>query len=241
MRLLKSRIHHWSSSKFANWIRGVDKPYALEWGQWSKWQKEQRDKRPFRYWLSDTVLNKLQDILYFPLDIYYTFKIYVRNRYIDKVQYLHTGLEPGQYYDLDHRILYGLFNELVDFVELELSLSMKHDTAKKYKFVRGRCQEAQDDYFRWAVHLKHQGRLTEQAKASRTIKELYEWWKYIRPQRKEPYDDPAFGDIDDMLDNKKFKKKKQLYKKAYDLEKEHDDEDTKMLIQLIMVRNHLWS
>jgi len=241
MKLSKSRIHYWNCSKFANWIRGENKPYALEWHKWDEWHKEQKQKRPIRYWLSDTFLKKLQDIVYFPVDVYRTVKIYIRNRYIDKIQYLHTGLKLGEYYDLDYRILHGLFNELVDFVELELASLRRWDKDKNYKFVKGRYQEAQDDYFRWANHLKHQGRLTEQAKASRKIKELYEWWKYIRPQRKNPYDNDSLGDIDDILDNKRFKKKKKLYEKAYDLEQEHDDEDTRMLIELIKIRNHLWT
>lgn len=241
IRLHKSRVHYWSSSKIANWIRGENKPYALEWDEWDKWHNNQKKLHPFRYWISETFLNQLQNIVYFPIDVYHTIKIYIRNRYLDKIQYLHTGLKPGEYYDLDHRILHGLFNELVDFVELELAHLSKWDKDKKYKFVKGRCQEAQDDYFRWAIHLKHQGRLTEQAKASRKIKELYEWWKYIRPQRKEPYADPCLGDIDDILDKQKFKKKQKLYKEAYDLEKKYDDEDTEMLIELIKVRNHLWT
>lgn len=241
MRLIKSRVHYWNCSKFANWVRGEDKPLVLEWGQWGEWKKEQEKKRPIRYWLSDTFLNKLQDIVYFPIDVYHTVKIYIRNRYIDKIQYLHTGLKPGEYYDLDHRMLHGLFNELVDFVELELAHLSKWNKDKKYKFVKGRCQEAQDDYFRWAIHLKHQGRLTEQAKASRKIKELYEWWKYIRPQRKDPLDNPALGDIDDILDNKNFKKKQKLYKRVYELEEKYDDEDTEMLIELIKIRSHLWT
>ena len=241
MRLIKSRVHYWNCSKFANWIRGEDKPLVLEWGQWGEWKKEQEKKRPIRYWLSDTFLNKLQDIVYFPIDVYHTVKIYIRNKYIDKIQYLHTGLKPGEYYDLDHRILHGLFNELVDFVELELAHLSKWNKDKNYKFVKGRCQEAQDDYFRWANHLKHQGRLTEQAKASRKIKELYEWWKYIRPQRKDPLDNPALGDIDDILDNKNLKKKQKLYKRVYELEEKYDNEDTEMLIELIKIRSHLWT
>lgn len=240
MRLLKTRIHHWNCSKFADLIRGENKPYALELDEWDKWHKDQKKKRPFRYWISETFLNQLQNIVYFPFDIYHTIRIYIRNRYIDKIQYLKTGLEPGRYYDLDHRILHGLFNELVDFVELVLPRSMEYDTAKKYKFVKGRCQEAQDDYFRWVVHLKHQGQLTEQAKANRKIKELYEWWKYIRPQRKEPYGDDCLGDVDDIIDGKKLKEKQKLYKLAYDLEKQHDDEDTEMIIELIKIRHHLW-
>ena len=213
MRLSKFRIHYWSCSKFANWIRGEDKPHALEWGKWIEWKNEQKKLRPFRYWLSDTFLMKLQNVFYFPSDLYYTIKTHIRNRYIDKIQYLHTGLKPGEYYDFDHRMIHGLFNELVNFVEIELAHLSKFDSNKKHKFVKGRCQEAQDDYFRWANHLKDQGQLTEYAKGSRKIKELYEWWKYIRPQR---------------LD-------------SYDLEGKYYDEDTEMLIELIKVRNHLWT
>lgn len=241
MRLIKTRIHYWSCGKFANWIRGANKPYALEWHKWDEWQQEQKKKRPFRYWLSDTFLNKLQDMAYFPLDLYLTIKVYIRNRYIDKLQYLNTGLKPGEYYDLDHRILYGLFNELVDFVELELSASMKWDSGKKYKFVKGRCKEAQDDYFKWANHLKHQGQLTEQAKASRKIQKLYEWWKNKRPNRVDPFSSSEFSyDIDEILDSKKRKQKQKDLKKAYDLELYQDNEDTKMLIKLIKIRNNLW-
>lgn len=240
MRLIRSRIHYWSCSKLSNWIRGDKKPSALQWNKWEEWHDEQKKLRPFRYWLSEKFLNKLQDIIYFPLDVYRTVKIYVRNRYIDKIQYLHTRLKPGEYYDLDHRILYGLFNELVDFVELELSASMKWNKDKSYKFVKGRCQQAQDDYFQWANHLKHQDRLTEQAKGSRKIKELYEWWKYKRPLRKDPFDNPELG-IDDITDTKQVKSKQKLYKKVYELEEEYDEEDTKMLIELIKIRHHLWT
>lgn len=241
MRLLKSRINYWSGSCLANWIRGSQKPHALEWHKWDEWHNDQRSKRPFRYWLSENFLNRLQNMVYFPLDVYHTIRVYIRNRFIDKIQYLNTKLTPGEYYDLDHRILYGLFNELVDFVELELAHLSKWDKDKKYKFVKGRCQEAQDDYFKWANNLKQDGKLTEQAKASRKIKELYEWWKNDRPNRIDPLGDPILGDTDDILDNKKFKKKQKLYEKAYQLEQEYDEEDTKMLIDLIKIRHHLWS
>ena len=40
----KTRINYWSCSKFADFIRGEKKPYALEWGKWDEWNKEQRKK-----------------------------------------------------------------------------------------------------------------------------------------------------------------------------------------------------
>lgn len=251
--MIKSRIHYWSCSRFADFLRGIKKPYALEWKEWDKWNNQQEKQRPFRFWLSDIFLNKLQDIVYFPYDIYNTIKIYIRNRYFDKLQYLNTGLIPGQYYDLDTRILHGLFNELVDFVEIELAHLSLWDQNKKYEIKHGRCIEAAYDYFDWATNLRYKedygcypndpnyNKLTEQAKTAKKIKQLYEWWKIDRPKRIDPYSNKALGDIDDILDNNKFKDKKKLYDKAYQIEANQEDEDTKMLIQLIKIRKGLWT
>jgi hypothetical protein len=253
MKLIKNRIHHWSCSKFADLIRGQKKPYALEWGKWDEWDKEQKKIRPWRFWLSDTVLPKIQNIVYFPYDAYNTVKTYIRNRYFDKIHYLKTGLKPGGYYDFDTRILHGLFNELVDFVEIELSHLSKWSTNKKYKFKNGRCIEAAYDYFDWSTNLKydesygtskedeHYGRLTDQAKNMRKVKKLYEWWKNTRPNRVNPYSDPQLGDIEDICDNKKHKNKKKLYEQAYQKEIDQQNEDTKMLIELIKIRDSLWT
>jgi hypothetical protein len=40
----RSRIHYWSCSKFADFVRGEKKPFALEWGKWDEW----KNKRPNR-------------------------------------------------------------------------------------------------------------------------------------------------------------------------------------------------
>lgn len=263
MRLSKYRIRYWSCSKFANLIRGENKPYALEWGQWEKWKDEQKQKRPLRYWLSDTVLNKVQDIVYFPYDLYHTIRIYIRNRYIDKIHYLHTGLKPGEYYDLDYRIIHALFNELVDFVEKELSHLSKWEKNKKYKFKNGRCVEAAYDYFKYvednfnearmvalkepktsAFFARHMDMLDVTKKDLNTtnkIKKLYEWWTITRPNRVSPYSDNSLGDIDDILDIKKTKTNKLRIQKSIDLEEEYNKEDTKMLIELIKIRGSLWT
>jgi len=251
--MIRNRIHHWSCSKFADWIRGEKKPFALEWGAWDEWDKQQKLKRPWRFWLSDTLLPKIQDIVYLPYDIYSTVKTYIRNRYFDKLHYLRTGLKPGQYYDLDTRILHGLFNELVDFVEIELAHLSLWDRNKKYTFKHGRCVEAAYDYFDWVTNLKYDkdygvsennkiyGKLTGQAKNYRKVKKLYEWWKNIRPNRTNPYSDPQLGDIETICDNKKYQNKKKLYEQAYQKEIDQENEDTSMLIELMKVRKHLWT
>ena len=262
--MIKNRPHYWSCSKFADWIRGEKKPYALELGKWSEWKKEQKQIRPWRFWLSDTVLPKIQNIVYFPYDVYRTVKTYVRNRYFDKIHYLKTGLKPGEYYDLDTRILYGLFNELVDFVEIELAHLSKWDTNKKYKFKNKRCVEAAYDYFSWVENNFEQTKTTvakesktgssysyymdmyyaaiNDVNRSRQIKRLYEWWKKERPNRVDPYSSRVLCyDIDDILSNKKTKEQKEIMEKARLLESKYENEDTEMLIELIKLRNHLWT
>lgn len=234
--MIKNRYHYWTCSKFADWIRGEKKPFALEFGQWDKWRDKQKKERPWRFWLSDTVLGKIQDFIYYPSDLYYTIRAYMRNRYISKIHYLKTGLKPGEYYDFDDRILYGLFNELVIFVEMELAHLSKWKKDKKYKFENGRCIDAAYDYFEWANNLKHQGKLTPQAKASRKIQQLYEWWTIERVNRPDAYS------LVNWQNAKKFPRLKTQAADAIDkIEKTYEKEDTKMLIELIRLRDHLWT
>jgi hypothetical protein len=210
--MIRQRFYHWTCSKFADLIRGEKKPPALGFDEWDKWHESVKKKRPFRYWIAETLLKKIQDIVYFPYDIYHAVKTYIRNRYFDKLHYLHTGLKPGEYYDLDHRILHGLFNELVIYVETECAWTYgKPEQVKHlYKFKNGSCKQAGLDYLNWGIKDKHKGKLTNFAKSCKEIKRLYLWWTEKRPQRKNPYLDKWY------------------------------DEDTKMLIDLINIRKDLW-
>jgi hypothetical protein len=237
----RSRFNYWSCSKFANWIRGTEKPFALGWDEWGVWRKESEQKHPFRYWVAEELLDFLQNIVNLPMDIYHTIEVYIRNRFIDKMHYLRTGLKPGQYYDLDYRILHGLFNELTILVESELAYLSQYKSDKKYKFIRGRCVEAGLDYLNWAGQLKMDedyginpdnkdyNKPTAQAISSQKVLELYNWWK-DRDYRTDPYS---------MFT--KEKDGKSYYKKIAKIMDDYDKEDTKMLIELIKIRGSLWS
>lgn len=237
----RARFNYWSCSKLANLIRGDEKPCALSWEDWAKWRKTASEKHPYRYWIAEEGLNILQDIVNFPLDVYHTIDVYVRNRYVDKLHYLRTGLTPGEYYNPDYRILHGLFNELVIFVEVELAHLSKWKTDKKYKFVRGRCKEAGLDYLNWAGRLtlnedygvtsddKDYGKPTAQAKDSIKILELYNWW-LDRDYRVDPY--TVYS---------KEKDGKYYYRKIGEMEDAYDKEDTNMLIELVKIRRSLWT
>lgn len=237
----RPRFNYWSCSRLSYWIRGDVKPEALPWGEWDNWHKEMKKNRPIRYWLAEEGLDRLQDIVNFPLDLIYTLRVYIRNRFIDKIQYLKTGLIPGEYYDLDHRMLHGLFNELIDFVECEQAHLMKVYKDRNYKFVKGRCPQAGLDYLFWACNLKMNedygitpeckdyGKLTDQAKAAIKTVQLYHWWKN-RPNRIDPYS---------IFTKKKHGKK--YYLKISKMEEEYYKEDTKMMIELIKLREFLWT
>ena len=227
--MLKHRFNYWTCSKFADFIRGEKKPYALEWHKWGEWKDQQKKKRPIRFWLSDTLLDKLQDFFYFPYDVYSNVKSYVRNRWIDKTHYLKTGLKPGDYHEFDTRILYGLFNELVDYVEIELAHLSKWDRTKSYKFNNGRCVEAAYDYFEWVNNLQKESDKIQKENCIK-IRELYEWWTKQRPNR----DNPLTSITAESHDEK-------YYKLIHDIEQDYYNEDTEMLIELIKIRNGLWT
>jgi len=247
--MFRQRFNYWTCSKFADFVRGEKKPFALEWDKWDEWEQEQKKNRPIRFWLSDTFLKYLQDIVYYPYDTYRSIKFYVRNRWIDKTHYLRTGLKPGDYYDLDTRIIHGLFNELVDLVEVEYAHLSKWSNNKKYKFKNGRCLEAAYDYFDWATNLRydensgtspedsHYGELTHQAKDAIKIKELYEWWTKIRSSR-DPHKESGW---DVNFESKDKKAKDKSFEKLIKLEEKYEKEEEKMLISLIKIRKSLWT
>jgi hypothetical protein len=250
--MLKTRFNYWNCSKFADFIRGEKKPKYLEWGEWDNWRDKMKKERPFRYYLSDTLLNKLQDFVCFPSDVYDSIKTYCRNRFITQTHVLKTGLKKGQWYDLDYRILHALFNELVDFVEIELAHLSRWDEYKQYKFKNNRCVEAAYDYFKNVEQEHNEAKklfskepktsafyasaedryeITKQdLYRSNKIKELYEWWTKIRPNRDNPIDT-----ITEQTHGKHY------FRLINEIERGYDLEDTDKLVELVRLRSHLWT
>jgi hypothetical protein len=240
--MFKSRIHYWGCSRFADWIRGEKKPFALTLEEWDDWREEQAKKRPIRFYISDTLLDKIQNFVYFPRDVFWNVRCYIRNRFIDKMQYLKTGLEPGKYYDLDDRIIHGLFNELKDFVETELAWMNQLSKDKKYRSRKLRSRSPEDgiEYLKWGMELKDDnGMPTRQATSFAEILELYNWWKNY-PNRPDPMDVSGWSDIyDDKTVDEAVKN--EVSHNLFDLEEQQDKEEEDMLIRLIKVRKSLWT
>lgn len=208
--------NYWSCSKLADWLRGTPKLEMGTSGQWRDWKKESESKHPIRYWIAEEALDHLQDFLTWPGKKLNDIRYYIVNRWVTRTHCLTSDpkdLPRGEWADVGNRFLPCLFNELVDFVEIEQAWShvMWDDEArKKYKcpwyrtgwlrWRTWRCPEAGIDHLKWASNLvwdesdyimptdPRYGQPTEQAKGAREILELYTWWTEVYRNRPDPMD-----------------------------------------------------
>jgi hypothetical protein len=159
----------------------------------------------FRYWLAEEALGHIQDFVTWPVRSLYSIKYYINNRWVTRTHSLTAharDIKPGDWCDVGNRFLPCLFNELVDFVEIESAWShiawgSKEDRAKYnppfwatgwFRWRTWRCPQAGLDHLDWAMTLVMDdnmgvekdspdfGKPTGQAVRAREIKELYTWW-----------------------------------------------------------------
>lgn len=204
------RSRYWTCSRFADWIRGEEKPEAASFEEWDKWRFKTKIANPIRYWIAEEGLGYLQDTIFWIPDQLHSLSCYVNNRWVTKTHCLKTGLEPGSWYDLDTRLLHGIFNELVEFVEIECAwIGVCFDSAARKKYHvpwwRRWCRvwrspEAGIEHLKWASSLvfdescgadpnnPEYGKPTPQAISAKKILEIYYWWKTVRPNRADPHD-----------------------------------------------------
>lgn len=264
---MATRSNYWSNSRFAKWITntfgGHPQIQSGTMAEWREWKRASKEKNPYIYWFTEEFLDRAQDVVYWPLDKYDDIRVYISNRFFDKIHYLPTNLEPGKYYEVKTRLLHGLFETLVDFIEIEKA--WMHVVWDK---------KAMKDYFPWHVrirslrykhyrnpaaglaHLKWEISLGEespyQSKAAREQLDLYNWWKNVRPARVDPFDksglsafynkkrNDGLGILDPESESDK-KEHSRMMKLCDKIEKEYNDEDEEMMIRLIRLRKSLWT
>ena len=201
---------YWSCSKFADWLRGTPKLPAGTSKEWSDWKKAAKEKT-VRYWLAEEGLDYLQNLVCWPAHRISDMRLYINNRWITKSHALTSNLKRGQWQDFDERLLHSVFDELVNFVEIEqawMQVAFSDEDRKKYRapwyrtifrMRLWRCPEAGLAYLNWAAGLKHDedwidkndpayGQSTFQALAAQETCALYNWWKNERPNRPDPHD-----------------------------------------------------
>jgi hypothetical protein len=211
------RNHYWTCSKFADWLRGTAKLKMGTSEEWDEWTTTAQMKHNFRYWLAEEGLDILQRIVYWPTDKLYAIKYYINNRFVTRTHALTAharDIKPGEWRDVGNRFLPCLFNELQDFVEVELAwwhiAWADKDQKKKYnapfwatgwfRWRTWRCPQAGLDNLEWQRHLRHSvddgwkegdpniGKPTPQAVKAQEILDLYTWWTVTYRNRLDPYE-----------------------------------------------------
>jgi hypothetical protein len=210
------RSHYWTIGKFADWVRGTPKLKCGTSEQWDEWGRKAQGYSKLRYWLAEEGLDYAQRIVFWIPDTLYSIKYYINNRWVTRTHSLTAhprDIKPGSWSDVGNRFLPCLFNELQDFVEVELAwwhiAWSGEDEKAKYKapfWASGwfrwrvwRCPQAGLDNLEWQRNLrwsedecgpdsKNVGKLTPQAEKAQEILDLYKWWTEVYRKRPDPYD-----------------------------------------------------
>jgi hypothetical protein len=249
--------------KFFEYLRrrfGVEKPYALEWGGWEKWDAQLKKDRPMAFFLTETIPDIIDDVAYHIPTPIADIRYYCRNRFYRKTHVLPTGFKPGEYHDFDERILHGIMNSLVDYIEVELAYKSrwcKTEESKTAKWKNGRCPELGLAHLAWEMTLDDPAldvteRCDSQAVTAREVKAIYDWWKVTRPARPDPYEASGWSAICDegratgsdfmkKGDEDYEARKSEAFKLNRKIEQEYEDEDQEMLIRVIKRRKSLWA
>ena len=208
------RSNYWTIGKFADWLRGTPKLKCGTSEEWDAWTEQAKTAHPIRWWIAEEGLDHLQKFVYYIPDRLNDIRYYINNRWITRSHALTAhprDIAPGTWRDVGNRFLPCLFNELVDFVEIEQAWHhciWSDDAKTKFNvpwYRKGwlrlrtwRCPEAGMEYLRWAETLtneefleegeKHKAEPTYQAKAAKEIIELYTWWTVTYRNRPDPYE-----------------------------------------------------
>jgi hypothetical protein len=208
------RSNYWSIGKFSDWIRGTPKIRCGTSEEWDAWEATAKAAHPVRWWIAEEVLDYLQTIVYYIPDKLNDIRYYINNRWVSHSHALTAhprDIKPGSWSDVGNRFLPCLFNELVDFVEIEQAWHhciWSDDAKTKFetpwwrkgwlRWRTWRCPEAGMEYLKWASGLtnvefldedkKHEAEPTYQATSAKEIIELYTWWTVTYRNRPDPYE-----------------------------------------------------
>lgn len=209
------RSKYWSNTKLADHIRGTKSLSAGTSAQWRAWTNAAKAAHPVRYWIAEELLDKLQNVVNFVPDKLHSVKYYINNRWVTHTHALTAhprDIAPGSWRDVGNRFIPCLFNELQNFVEIELAWShIAWDEEARAKFKAPwwssgwwrwrtwRCPEAGLADLEWrrnhrwtenevGADSEAVGQLTPHAAAYQEIYELYKWWTEVYHNRPDPHD-----------------------------------------------------
>jgi hypothetical protein len=217
-------------------------------------------KHNFRYWLAEEGLSHLQDFVTWPVRKIYDVKYYVNNRWVTRTHSLTAhpkDIRPGEWCDVGNRFLPCLFNELVDFVEVELAWwhiawadpeeKAKYDApfwaTGWFRWRTWRCPQAGMDNLEWQRSLRHDvdsgwaegdpniGKPTPQAVKAQEVLDLYRWWKDVYPNRPDAHDASGWSEYCEL-------KRKEHGETGLSFMKESANPETRALGDVALKKTH---
>lgn len=165
----RTRMSYWAHSNLVAWMMPEESNQPKSFTNMDEMLTRLNTKDP----LAERIIDKFQDVVMFPVDLYHSIRIYFKNSK-GSTHVLDGGLEKGQWYDLTYRIPHCLFNELEKFIEKEKGLET-HEWEMKLTY--------DEDWGIEPDNLKY-GTLTPQALTAIEQNEIYKWRK-VNKDRKE--------------------------------------------------------
>lgn len=270
--MVQLRLTYWSNTKLADKVRGTPKLKFGTMEEWRDWRKLARTSHPIRYWIVEEAFTALQNIWMWVPDRINEVRYYLNNRFLIKAHALTASpkdITPGKWCDLSNRFLPCMFNELVNFVEVEkawMLVAWDDDAREKFKtpwwrgkwwarwFVEWRCPEAGIEHLKWEMSLTD---MPSQAAAAKEVYELYTWWTTVYRNRPDPFDESGLtdwyaerrdeSDEDDLfgigsaLTPEQRQHKSEISDECHAIEEAYFNEDTEMMKRLIAIRGALWT
>ena len=221
--------------------------------------------------------------------VWWDLKWSILNRTFCKHHVIKTDLEPG-WYDKDTLMIHGLFQLLVDFVEVELGhqrytfdnkdtgIVSKWSKSKRLRYWLGDLPliryivktkfiehglKGVDFYVNYEdPQFPDSPYIETHRHFGREVKQLYVWWKELRPARVEPIELSGFSDLCDQYGRLEFepvpetngqllrqkKRPEEVEKlfseaglKTHEIEEQYDAEDEEMMIRLVKIRKSMWT
>jgi hypothetical protein len=163
---------------------------------------------------------------------------------------------PANYWDKDTILLYAVMQLVVDFVEIECSfmeLDTPYTLRQRINFKLPWFLRSDEVYRNRELGLQHlkmleetyQDMLVNPSDAPKAIREVYLWWKDVRPLRQDPGVESGFDEYMQQCKDSTIKEDKKhvtmLLKKSLRIEQRHEKQDTEMLNKVIKYRNFMWT
>lgn len=168
-------------------------PSAATMEEWDEWHEEARRARPLAYFIANDLPKAWSRFYRSFIDRPFWWVKYRTTHRFNVIK--PRKLKPG-YHENDTRLIHGMFQILVDYVEKECSCLYQMSNSHSLDFSprRHKTERNAEDglkYLDWAAGLDDpslppQEQNPSQAHCAREVKDLYIWWTKTRPEREDP-------------------------------------------------------